>query len=188
MPDPYKDLHLTNDTYEPPMYAPIPSHFSESEPRFPLYRSAPPSHRRFFRLQGSLRQEFPEQPTGAQCEILYEAFPLQVRSCLLCKNPVLIISGRIIIDNVNAPAKIENPQSSVFTKNNIPNNPYTIDGIPESVSVVRRITSTNLFPFPEYSTRKIAEKIPNGTAIKRESIVITIVLISAGTTEAFSEV
>ena len=79
MPDPYKDLHLTNDTYEPPMYAPIPSHFSESEPRFPLYRSAPPSHRRFFRLQGSLRQEFPEQPTGAQCEILYEAFPLQVR-------------------------------------------------------------------------------------------------------------
>ena len=142
MPDPYKDLHLTNDTYEPPMYAPIPSHFSESEPRFPLYRSAPPSHRRFFRLQGSLRQEFPEQPTGAQCEILYEAFPLQVRSCLLCKESgtdlsassvVLIISGRIIIDNVNAPAKIENPQVHAYLRKNksIPNNPYTIDGIPE---------------------------------------------------------
>ena len=93
-----------------------------------------------------------------------------------------------MIDKVNAPARMENPHFSVFTKYSIPNSPYTIDGIPESVSVVRRITSINLFPFPAYSTRKIAEKIPNGTAIRRESSVITTVLISAGITDAFSEV
>ena len=99
-----------------------------------------------------------------------------------------MISGRIMIDKVNAPARTENPHFSVFTKNSIPNRPYTIDGMPESVSVVRRITSINLFPFPAYSTRKIAEKIPNGTAIKSESSVITTVLINAGITDALSDV
>ena len=92
------------------------------------------------------------------------------------------------MDKVNAPARIENPQCSAFTKNNIPNRPYTIDGIPDRVSVVRRITSINLFPLPAYSTRKTAEKIPNGTAISKESRVITTVLTNAGITEAFSDV
>ena len=40
-----------------------------------------------------------------------------------------------------------------FTKNNIPNNPYTIDGIPDNVSAVKRTTSTNLFPRFAYSTK-----------------------------------
>ena len=93
-----------------------------------------------------------------------------------------------MIASVNAPASRENPHPNVLTKNNIPNNPYTMEGIPESVSVVRRITSTNLFPFPAYSTRKIAEKIPNGTAISKESSVMIIVLIKAGIKEAFSDV
>ena len=65
-----------------------------------------------------------------------------------------------MIASVNAPARSENPQWHVLTKNNIPNNPYTIDGIPDKVSVVSLIISTNLLPFPAYSARKIAEKIP----------------------------
>ena len=62
-----------------------------------------------------------------------------------------------------------------------------MDGMPESVSVVRRMTSTNLFPLFAYSTRKIAEKIPKGTAMISESRVIAMVLTKAGTTDAFSE-
>ena len=42
----------------------------------------------------------------------------------------ILINGRIIIAIVNAPARRENPHPSVLTKNNIPNRPYTIDGIP----------------------------------------------------------
>ena len=99
-----------------------------------------------------------------------------------------MISGRIMIDKVNAPASRENPQPSVLTKNNIPNSPYTMDGIPESVSVVSRITPMNLLPRLAYSTRKIAAKIPSGTAIKSDSPVIMTVLISAGISEAFSDV
>ena len=45
---------------------------------------------------------------------------------------VLIISGSTIIANVAAPASIEYPHFKYVTKNNIPNKPYTIDGIPES--------------------------------------------------------
>ena len=101
---------------------------------------------------------------------------------------VSIISGRIIIDRVNAPASRENPQSRVFTKNSIPNKPYTMDGIPESVSVVSRITPMNLFPLPAYSTRKIAEKMPNGMAMSRDKNVMITVFISAGMSEAFSDV
>ena len=88
---------------------------------------------------------------------------------------------------VKAPARREKPHPRVFTKNSIPKSPYTIDGIPWSVSVVRRMISTNLFPLFAYSTRKIAENIPKGTAIIRDNSVITIVLTKAGTTDAFSE-
>ena len=88
---------------------------------------------------------------------------------------------------VKAPASREKPHPRAFTKNSIPKSPYTIDGMPESVSVVSRMTSMNLFPLFAYSTRKIAEKIPNGTAISSDNNVITIVLTKAGTTEAFSE-
>ena len=91
------------------------------------------------------------------------------------------------MDRVNAPARSEKPHPSVFTKKSIPNRPYTMEGIPESVSVVRRMTSTNLLPLPAYSTRKIAEKIPKGMAMIRESSVMITVLMRAGTTDAFSE-
>ena len=42
-----------------------------------------------------------------------------------------------------------------------------------------------LAPFFAYSTRYIAAKIPNGTAIKSDSSVIISVLISAGIRDAF---
>ena len=98
-----------------------------------------------------------------------------------------MISGSTMMDRVNAPARMEKPHPQVVTKNNIPNRPYTMDGIPCSVSVVRRITSTNLLPRFAYSTRKMAEKIPNGTAIKSDSAVMMTVLINAGIKDAFSE-
>ena len=58
-----------------------------------------------------------------------------------------------MIAKVNAPARMENFHFNAVTKNNIPNNPYTIEGIPVNVSAVTRITFTNLFPFFAYSTK-----------------------------------
>ena len=63
-----------------------------------------------------------------------------------------------------------------------------MEGIPESVSAVIRINPTSLLPLPAYSTRKIAEATPMGTAITRESAVMISVLISAGIRDAFSVV
>jgi len=99
-----------------------------------------------------------------------------------------MINGSTMIARVNAPANMEKPHPQVVTKNNIPKSPYTMDGIPCNVSVVSLMTSTNLFPLFAYSTRKIAEKIPNGTAIKSDKNVIITVLISAGIRDAFSDV
>ena len=99
------------------------------------------------------------------------------------ENAVICLSAR---DKMRS--YLKHPGSFVLMLLVIPNRPYTIDGIPDRVSVVRRITSINLFPLPAYSTRKTAEKIPNGTAISKESRVITTVLTNAGITEAFSDV
>ena len=101
---------------------------------------------------------------------------------------VLIISGSTIIANVAAPASIEYPHFKYVTKNNIPNKPYTIDGIPESVSAVSLIIPTTLLPFFAYSTRYIAVHIPSGTATISEQSVIPIVLIIAGNIDTFSVV
>ena len=98
-----------------------------------------------------------------------------------------MISGRIMMDRVNAPARREKPHPSALTKNSMPNRPYTMEGMPDSVSVVSRITSTNLFPFPAYSTRKMAEKMPKGMAMSSDKSVMITVLMRAGTTDAFSE-
>ena len=43
--------------------------------------------------------------------------------------------------------------NTLVTKKRAPNSPYTIEGIPDRVSVVRRMISTNLFPRLAYSTR-----------------------------------
>ena len=64
-----------------------------------------------------------------------------------------MINGKIMIAIVAAPDSRHNPHPKAFTKNNIPNNPYTIDGIPDNVSAVKRTTSTNLFPRFAYSTK-----------------------------------
>ena len=72
---------------------------------------------------------------------------------------VLIISGRIIIARVKAPAIMENPQPNVSTKKSSPNRPYTIDGIPDRVSVVSLISPNSLLPLLAYSTRNIAANI-----------------------------
>ena len=92
-----------------------------------------------------------------------------------------------MIAMVNAPASSDNPHFNVVTKNSKPKSPYTIDGIPDNVSVVRRMTPINRLPLFAYSTRKMAEKIPKGTAMISESSVIATVLISAGNKETLSE-
>ena len=58
-----------------------------------------------------------------------------------------------ILAMVNAPDSMEYPHPIAEEKNSIPNRPYTIEGIPESVSAVTRTTLTSLFPFFAYSTR-----------------------------------
>ena len=65
----------------------------------------------------------------------------------------LIIKGKTIIDTVNVPANNEYWNFNFITKNSIPNKPYTMEGIPESVSVAILINSTNLLPFLAYSTK-----------------------------------
>ncbi len=57
------------------------------------------------------------------------------------------------MERVNAPASSENPQPSCVTKNSIPNRPYKMEGIPERVSAVTRMTETALLPFLAYSER-----------------------------------
>ena len=99
-----------------------------------------------------------------------------------------MIRGSTMITIVSAPERRDMPQCSAVTKNSIPNRPYTMDGIPESVSAVIRISFTKRLPFFAYSTRKIAAKIPTGAAIARDTSVMIRVLISDGRRETFSEV
>ena len=66
---------------------------------------------------------------------------------------VRMMSGRIMMARVIAPAISEYPQWSCVTKNSIPNRPYTMEGMPESVSVVTRMTPTSLLPRFAYSLR-----------------------------------
>ena len=72
--------------------------------------------------------------------------------------------GRMISTIVNAPAKMQRT-FKISTKNTIPKRPKTMDGIPESVSIKRRIHLISLLPFLEYSLRKMAAPIPIGSAI-----------------------
>ena len=66
---------------------------------------------------------------------------------------VRMITGSTMIARVKAPASMENPHFKVVTKNSMPNRPYTMEGIPVSVSAVTRTMETSLFPFFAYSTR-----------------------------------
>lgn len=87
-----------------------------------------------------------------------------------------IIVGKIIKANVSAPAHRETP----FTQNMImPNNPNTMDGIPDNVSIKTRRTFTILEPGLVYSTRKIAVAVPIGTATSRDMRIIQPVDINA---------
>ena len=58
-----------------------------------------------------------------------------------------------MIAKVKEPAIILNPIFIEMTNIKEPNNPYTILGIPDNVSVVNRITLTSLDPRLAYSTR-----------------------------------
>src|SRR6185436_14066376 len=49
---------------------------------------------------------------------------------------VLITTGNASNPSVNEPAIIESPHFNWFTKNSIPNNPKTIDGIPARLFVI----------------------------------------------------
>ena len=92
------------------------------------------------------------------------------------------MSGSTIIANVQAPESIESFQLRASTKNIFPKSPYTMDGIPESVSVVSLITLTN------YSTRYIAQNMPRGAAIARDTRSISKVFTIAGSIDTFSVV
>ena len=72
------------------------------------------------------------------------------------------------------------------TKNNIPNNPYTIEGIPVRVSAVVLITFTSLFPFFAYSVSYTAENTPTGTAISNATPIMINVLIIDGSIDTLS--
>ena len=100
----------------------------------------------------------------------------------------ILKASEAITPIIAAPASIEYPHFKYVTKNNIPNKPYTIDGIPESVSAVSLIIPTTLLPFFAYSTRYIAVHIPSGTATISEQSVISIVFIIAGNIDTFSVV
>lgn len=101
---------------------------------------------------------------------------------------VRIISGSIIIARVITPAIMENPQPKEILNIRYPNRPNTMDGMPESVSVVTRIIFTSLLPRLAYSTRYTAAKTPIGTAITRVSAVMIRVFIIAGIMLTFSVV
>ena len=66
---------------------------------------------------------------------------------------VRIIVGSTIIARVSAPAIMEFLQPVAITNARYPNKPKTIDGIPESVSVVILMTETSFEPRFAYSTR-----------------------------------
>jgi len=81
---------------------------------------------------------------------------------------------------VNAPDISDNPHPRKIPKKINPNSPYTIEGIPASVSVVRRTIPTNLLPRFAYSTRKIAAHMPSGTDSISDKPTIINVPTSAG--------
>ena len=60
--------------------------------------------------------------------------------------------------------------------------------MPDRVSVVSLIISTNLFPFLAYSIRNIPVNIPIGQEINKDKNVIIKVVIIAGNKETFSVV
>ena len=92
---------------------------------------------------------------------------------------VLIIVGSTIILSVIAPANIENPNFKVVTKNIRPNKPYRIEGMPASVSTENLIIFIVLPGF-EYSARYMAEPIPIGIEIARDTSTINRVFSSMG--------
>lgn len=69
-----------------------------------------------------------------------------MRNCFKASSVVRIITGNIIIATVSEPATMEYPIFNVTTKKIPPNNPYTIDGIPDKLSVANLIAVT-AFPF-----------------------------------------
>ena len=64
-----------------------------------------------------------------------------------------MMSGSTMMDSVIAPDSSDSFQCSWVTKNSMPNRPYTMDGMPDRVSAVRRMSPTSLLPFFAYSTR-----------------------------------
>ena len=67
-----------------------------------------------------------------------------------------------------------------------PNRPYTMEGMPWSVSVVMRMTLTSFEPRFAYSVRYTAAPTPSGTARRRVSAMTSSVLKMAGSMETFS--
>lgn len=163
MPDPCTVLHWTDYTYELPEFFQNQKHLTVPVQQYLLYRSAAAVSPTILPTARMIPAKIPGIADGSTILNTVRSFPApspklpslkESGTAFNASSVVLMISGRIMIASVNAPASRENPHPNVLTKNSIPNNPYTMEGIPESVSVVRRITSTNLFPFPAYSTRE----------------------------------
>ena len=84
MPDSYRVLHWISCTYEPQEYVRSRIHYLVPLQRFPLYRSALLSLRRFVRSPGSHLPGFPVPLTEVRCGIQYGVSLHQVQSFLLC--------------------------------------------------------------------------------------------------------
>ena len=98
---------------------------------------------------------------------------------------VRMMSGSIISAIVSAPPSSEFRQPHISTKNIRPKIPYTIDGMPESVSAATRTILTKMFVDFAYSTMKIAAKMPMTPATTSEMPAIVSVLMSEGSIDMF---
>ena len=96
--------------------------------------------------------------------------------------------GSTMMVTVSMPLTRLYPRRRVILKTSSPKRPYTMEGMPASVSVVRRITFTALSPRRAYSLRYMALPTPSGTASSSAHTVMVRVLIIAGSIEQLSEV
>ena len=101
---------------------------------------------------------------------------------------VRMTSGRIISAIVSAPERTEVPQPNNCTKKSMPKMPYTMDGMPASVSAAMRTILTNTLLDFAYSTIKIAANTPSGTATASAVPAMNSVFKSAGSIDWFSVV
>ena len=97
-------------------------------------------------------------------------------TALSASSVVRMMMGRIITDSVKAPAS-GCSRAERSHKKQISNSPYTMDGMPDSVSAVMRTTPTACSPAGIF--HKIWLQKHQGAAIRSDNTAIVMVLTSA---------